>query len=306
MRNNWIGRSRSALISASQGPSWGYRRGSMPAVEPTVLACLGLLATLDGPRDPARSLVARAADLLVTVQREDGSLGVGASVPAPGWSTPYALLLWQAIGSYEEPRRKAVDWLLREKVDAPPRPTGIEDGVVAHDTTIRGWPWVEGTHSWVEPSSLGLLAIGRDRGVSHARCSDSVRLLIDRQIESGGWNYGNRAVFGQMLRPQPAPTGLALLALARAGASRSAIERSASYLLGTRPQIGAASSLGWGILGLRAWESRATGLSDRLRASAERAIERDDLATRLGLLLIAVGENALDLLGLSPARSPRP
>jgi hypothetical protein len=293
-------------MSAADGPSWGYRRGSVPAVEPTALACLGLLATMDGPRDPARVLVARAADWLATVQRKDGSLGVSASVPAPGWSTPYALLLWQAHGSHEVPRRRAVEWLLKERVDAPPRPTGIERGVVSDDTTIRGWPWVEGTHSWVEPSALALLAAGREVGVSHPRCSDAVRLLIDREVGSGGWNYGNGAVFGRMLRPQPAPTGLTLLALARAGASRDVVDRAASYLLGVLPEIGAASSLGWGMLGLRAWGSLPEGLIDRLRVSAERILTRDDLATRLGLLLLAGSEDALELLGLSPARSQVP
>ena len=39
-------------------------------------------------------------------------------------------------------------------------------------------------------------------------------MIIDRALPHGGWNYGNKVVFGHELRPQPGPTGMALLALA--------------------------------------------------------------------------------------------
>src|SRR5262249_10379671 len=134
-------------------------------------------------------------------------------------------------------------------------PTTPENrGVIGHDTSLIGWPWVEGTHSWLEPTALAILALAGEGLGDHPRVRDGVRLILDRAIPSGGWNYGNKAVFGRMLRPQPGPTGMALLALAgRAGGQASpAVTRALDYLRGTLPAVRAAVSLGWGVLGLRA------------------------------------------------------
>ena len=38
-----------------------------------------------------------------------------------------------------------------------------------------GWPWVDGTHSWVEPTALALLVMGREGLSGHSRAREGVR-----------------------------------------------------------------------------------------------------------------------------------
>jgi hypothetical protein len=297
MDDGWIDRARRALVALAVGDAWGYHRGGPAAVEATALAALGLLATDgDGGR---RSLAVRAGDRLASLQRPDGSLGVTADLPTPGWATPFASILWQALGAHHPARRRAADWLLGERVDTPPRPADPRP-IAGHDTSIPGWPWVEGTHSWIEPTALALLALAREGRAGHPRAVDGVRLLRDRAIATGGWNYGNTAVFGRSLRPQPAPTGLALLALARSGEDRAIVEPALAYLRQALPTIRAPASLAWGLLGLLAWDSAPSDRAGWLAEAAAGAIPRDDAAPRLGLLLLASSDSALSYF-LPPA-----
>ena len=76
-------------------------------------------------------------------------------------------------------------------------------------------PMAEGTHSWIEPTAFHALALKATARGEHPRAREAITLLLDRQLPSGGCNYGNTAVLGQMLRPHVQPTGIALLALAR-------------------------------------------------------------------------------------------
>jgi hypothetical protein len=46
-----------------------------------------------------------------------------------------------------------------------------------------------------------------------SRIFEAERLLLDRAIAAGGWNYGNAALFGRDLRPHMPTTALALVAL---------------------------------------------------------------------------------------------
>ena len=100
-----------------------------------------------------------------------------------------------------------------------------EQLLVGHDTTLQGWPWVVGTHSWVEPTAINVLALRSAGQAGHPRCREAVKLLLDRQLPEGGWNYGNTTVLGHVLRPQVQPTGLALAALAGETDVRSKVQR---------------------------------------------------------------------------------
>ena len=70
---------------------------------------------------------------------------------------------------------------------------------------------------------------------------------------------GNPIVFGTPLRALPAPTGLALLALAAAGKPVPAIGPAIRFLQHALSQTLAPVSLGWGLLGLRAWGAEPRG-----------------------------------------------
>ena len=132
-------------------------------------------------------------------------------------------------------------------------------------------------------------------GLKHARVQEGLRLLRDRAIESGGWNYGNKSTYGRVLRAYPATTGLALLALANTGPCGDLAKEGARYLLETLPRVRAAGSLGWGLLGLRAW-GRSPEQADRWLARALANLAgRPDAAPRLAILLLAAGEKSLEL-----------
>jgi hypothetical protein len=303
MDDGWIDRARRRLVALADRGCWGYRLGAPASAEASALAALGLLATAPASDADAWSLASRAGERLTRLQGDDGSLGPLANLPAPGWATPFSLLLWQALGGFEDPRRRATRWLLRERVATTPRP-GEAGGITGHDPSIPGWPWVEGVHAWVEPTAVAILALAREGVAAHPRVADGLRFFHDRAIATGGWNYGNTVVFGHTLRPQPAPTGLALLALAACGASRGDVGPSLAYLRDVLPGIRAASSLGWGVLGLRAWGEAPAASSEWLAESAAACLARDDAAPRLGLLLLASAESGLDLLLTRSARRP--
>jgi hypothetical protein len=297
MSGTWIETARATLLQlrdASAG--WGQRVGSAPHVEPTVLACLGLLASGRAPgtaTPPAE--VRAAADWLASLQARNGSLGVSAALSAPGWTTAHGLLLWAALGGYTAQRERAARWLLDQKGVATPLLPPSER-IVGHDTTLVGWPWVDDTHSWLEPTAWAVLALRRDGRADHPRVREGLRLIRDRAIADGGWNYGNNSVFGRALRPQPGPTGLALLALAGVDGPTEAAARALRYLQAVLPGTRAAESLCWGVLALRAWGCRPEAADGWLAGACDQALRRPDPAPRLAYLLLAAGDHALELL----------
>lgn len=294
--DDWTEAARVELLGLREpGGGWSYRRGGQPSTEPTALAGLALLAT-GGPLDhPALRL---AADALIPLQRPDGSLGVSSAIREPGWTTPYALLFWKAIGRHDNCCRRAADWLLGEKGRALARSEDPKH-VAGHDTTLVGWPWVADTHSWLEPTAAAVLALGRMGLADHPRVREGLRLIRDRAVDSGGWNYGNKAVFDRGLRAQPAPTGLALLTLSGIDQQTEVVSRAVRYLRKTLPDVRASASLGWGIVGLRAWDARPVEAENWLYQAFTAVSGRPDAAPKLACLLLAAGRGTLGLFGRS-------
>jgi hypothetical protein len=95
---------------------------------------------------------------------------------------------------------------------------------------LRGWPWVEGTFSWVEPTSYALLALKGTGDLAHPRIREAERLLLDRECSDGGWNYGNRKARDTDLTSMVPTTALAAMALQHATDSGPAIGRSLELL----------------------------------------------------------------------------
>jgi hypothetical protein len=278
-------------------PGWGYRPESAASAEPTVLAGLALLAISAGAPSPeCHGAIDAATSWLASLQNADGSVGISAALPAPHWSTALALLFWKACDAQAPACRRAAAWLLSQQGRAWKRP---EDSVFGHDTAIPGWAWVEGTHSWLEPTSWAILALQRAGEGDHARVADGRRLIRDRALRNGGWNYGNSQVFGTDLRPQPGPTGLALLALAGTDGPQSPqIERGCAYLEHILPETRAPQSLCWGILGLAACSRRPPAADVWLESATEKALTRSDRSVQLAYLLLATAPRALSVLGI--------
>jgi hypothetical protein len=293
---DWTDRARFELqaLRGRRG-KWGYKKGGAPAVEPSVLSSLGLFAS--GNRGPAASDLAgaeAAAEWVAAIQHPDGSLPVSEDIAIPGWTTPYALFLWHAVPGFEESQRRARAWLLGLQGKTLPRSESIT-GVIGHDATARGWPWVENTHSWVEPTALATLALCREGLHDHGRVKAGIHLILNRALESGGWNYGNPAVLGRALRAQPGPSGLALLALAAHGDDSPECRRGIDYLRQALRDVRAGTSLGWGILALRAWDACPPEAATWLGESYRRFGARPDGVVSLALLLLASSETGLDL-----------
>lgn len=237
---NWL---PIALDQLAEQPVLGYLPGGKPATEPTALAALALAA--HGHLPPAQT----AAQWLQDQQTAGGAVGVRAGEAEPGWPTSLAVLAWAAADRHRwtDAIARAVSWLLSHRGKAIPRSPEF-----GHNTELIGWAYAENTHSWVEPTSLAVLALCAAGRRDEPALGEAVTLLLDRQLPGGGWNYGNTYVLGQLIRPHLQPTGLALLALATAGTQRSAIDRSASWLAGQLGPQTPALSLGWSLLGLRA------------------------------------------------------
>lgn len=221
---------------------------------------------------------------LAKEQKEDGRVSITADHPEAFWPTALAALAWQGAAAYNKYQSLAIDFLLKNSGTHSPR---HPDSPVSHDSSIPGWPWVENTHSWVEPTALALFVLRLSENINHQRARQAILLLLDRQLPSGGWNYGNTRVFGQELNPLPASTGLALQALTGL-VEHAEIERSLVWIerniVTTRTPI----SLAWGLLGLSAWNRRPRYAKDLIAT----AIERQQIfgyypTTHLSLLLLA-------------------
>lgn len=280
-------------------PGWGYHPGSEPYVESTVLCCLGLLSVDQSAETLA--VARQASEWLAFLQQSDGSLGLSASLSTPNWTTSYAILLWATDEKFRLPRARAANWLIRQRGSTFPRDS---KGVLKHDPSIPGWPWVAATHSWVEPTSMAIMAMRRHGLRNHERVRDGLRLIRDRSVAAGGWNYGNSAIYGTDLRPLVIPTGMALLALAGSQEKDSTVARAIEYLSQALPQIRSPQSLCWGLLGLSAWGIRPADASNWIKSSFQIVSSLRDVSYQMAHLLLAVGEGSLAVFGVNPSAVP--
>jgi hypothetical protein len=305
LSHHWTREARSDLL-ALRSPlgNWGYKKGATAFVEPSLLSALGLLAS--GDDDSAASDLARAhttALWVAGIQRADGSIPVSAEVQSPAWTTPLALLFWSGFSCFESSRRRARNWLIKVEGRTLPRDDpGAR--LFGHDSTAVGWPWIPGTHSWIEPTAMAILALCREGLSHHQRAVAGIHLILDRSLKSGGWNYGNPAVFGRELRSQPGPTGVALLALSANRQDSPECRRGIDYLRRTLGDVRSGVSLGWGVLALRAWEACPGDAHTWLSESYRKYRARRDQPMSLALLLLAASERGLDLLAKSPQSAP--
>ena len=189
-------------------------------------------------------------DYLVASQHEDGRVCLDANHPEAFWPTPLALLAWQASPAHSSHYQKAIEFLLNSSGEHWAKQN---KSPVKHDTSLRGWPWIDQTHSWVESTSMTMIALHLAGKGNHPRLRESTELLLDRQLPHGGWNYGNTEVFGQELRPSPEDTGAALSALA-GRIKETHVKLSLRYLVNRIQTIRSPISMGWSLLGLNAWD----------------------------------------------------
>ena len=223
-------------------------------------------------------------------QGEDGRVWMDRDHPDAYWPTPLAILAWRDSPANRLAQSRAIRFLL----DA----TGVHyhrrpDDPLAHNTFLKGWPWIARTHSWIEPTALGVAALQATGLGWHDRVREAVLMMLDRQLPHGGWNYGNTLVFGQELHPMPESTGAALAGLA-GQVPQNQVALSLEYLLGAVGRLRTPLSLGWALLGLAAWgrtPANSAALVERCLANQTRYGPYDTSA--LSLLFLAASGGGL-------------
>jgi uncharacterized protein (DUF362 family) len=192
--------------SACAEGGWGYTAEQPAHLEPT---CLTLLALASQPEHYA-SVIASGRGWLRQCAAEDGTYRLGRGRPEAIWPTALVLFVQAILGDDADALQQAAAALLGRKGK---QTNSNDEGISDIDERLIGWPWAEGNFSWVEPTAwacLALRCVGQSR---HPRVEEGLRMLLDRTLESGGINYGNRRIFGISLEPIPTPTALTLLAL---------------------------------------------------------------------------------------------
>src|SRR6516164_911681 len=131
---------------ACPGGGWGYVADRSAHLEPT---CLALLALSSQPQRFAAELEA-GQNWLRQCATGDGAYHLERGRPEAVWPTALVLFVQATLGHDAKSLHATAAALLARKgrqMDAP-----AEDDVNDVDGRLLGWPWAEGTFSWVEPT----------------------------------------------------------------------------------------------------------------------------------------------------------
>lgn len=281
---SWVEAALTSLFAARNADGgWPYRAGQASATEPTALTLLALA----GENIDDGSL-STAVDWLLARQGADGLFTASVNHRDASWFSPLAGLAIHRQG-YTAASQSAVDALLEIRVftlanaDTP--------SVFGYDTSIPGWPWTPGDFSFTEPTCLAMIFLKRLGYFDSARVRDGARMLRDRALPGGGWNYGEPQVLGGDLFPTVTPTALALLALIDEPDDITAA--GLNWLLAQRGRISSLPSLGWATTALNVigqldneWRTAVVGRWEELPP-----VRRGPMETSLCLLGLTDRQN---------------
>lgn len=234
MADSYLG-VRLDILRRSQNPDggWSYYCGKQSWLEPTFYGAL----VLHG--DPAAD---RAWSLLKSWQAPDGSWPPTYGAAVSGWGTALCLTLAHIRGDLDGSYLKGIAYLLKTAGTeselwrrALARLGFVDPG---RNLNLKGWPWKEGTSSWVEPTAHTLIALKKAYAQLPApELSERVRsgeaLLLDVRCKDGGWNYGSPWALGEDQRSYPETTALALLGLQGRAEAGSSVDLAKSWLRDT-------------------------------------------------------------------------
>ena len=227
---------------------WGYSPAGGAFLEPTAAV---LFALQHSPL--AKQAVEEAVSWILSFQNPDGGWGICAQDGESGWQTAWAVYALSQLGGAEAEMQRGLRWLLDEDVmqytDSELLSAG--EAVAQIDFSIRGWPWLPGKSSWVEPSALTLLALAKNSlqaGVL-TRVNEAVLYLKDRRCSGGGWNVGNPVMFEALLPARINPTAWAVLALAETSPQDILLE-DVQILHEEMHRDGGTMGFAWGLMAL--------------------------------------------------------
>jgi uncharacterized protein (DUF362 family) len=247
---------------ACPGGGWGYAPGQSAHLEPTCLALLAL------SREPHRfeAALKSGLDWLRQCAAGDGTYRLARGRPEAVWATALVLFVQTVLNQDATARNETAAALLARK--GRQADNRDNEDINDIDGNLIGWPWAEGNFSWVEPTAWACLALRRAGQGEHPRVLEGLDLLLDRALEEGGVNYGNRRIFGIALEPIPGPTALMLLAL-QGRPEHPRIAAAVQYLRRQAQTGEDLEHLCWARLALDVYHDR-TGMSDTLDALDER------------------------------------
>lgn len=210
-----LGESLRSSVNGDGG--WPYFSGKTSRIEPTSWAVLALVSGASGRSENADV----ALRLMAGWGRHSGLLSEAPGLPANLASNGIAAVAIQRVLAGHSAGPELTQVTLDALLEGILTTAGLrfpESARVEQDNQLSGWPWSQGTFSWVEPTAWCLLALKKagdspPRTGADARITEADRLLADRCCKSGGWNYGNSNVLGKELHPYVPATALALLAL---------------------------------------------------------------------------------------------
>ncbi len=186
---------------------WGYAPNQSAHLEPTCLALLALA------REPERfkAVLDGGKAFLQKCAVGDGTYRIERGRDEAVWPTSMVLYTLATLGAPADELKRTAAVLLGLQGNHIPDASDKEIHDI--DLTIVGWPWADGNFSWAEPTAWACVALRRAGFGEHARVKDGIRLLVDRALDEGGINYGNRRILGRILEPIPGPTALMLFAV---------------------------------------------------------------------------------------------
>ena len=248
MADSYLG-VRLDILRRSQNPDggWSYYNGKQSWLEPTFYGAL----VLHG--DPA---AARAWSLIKSWQQADGSWPPTAGAAISGWGAALCLTLAHLRGDVDGTYMKGVAYLLKTAGTESElwRRALARIGFVnpGRDLSLKGWPWKEGTSSWVEPTALTLIALKKASALLPApelaeRIRSGEALLLDVRCKDGGWNFGSPWTLGEDQRSYPETTALALLGLQGRAEAGSSVDLAKRWL----PETPSSLARAWITIALR-------------------------------------------------------
>lgn len=251
---------------------WGYDADGEGFIEPTAAVLLALHQTPQANQVEEEAL-GKAVEWTVRSQNSDGGWGICPLDRESGWQTAWAVYALGKLGQAEAERLQGLQWLLGEEVmqytDSELLSAG--EAVAKIDFSIRGWPWLPGESSWVEPSALTLLALTTNPSLAGStdRVKEAVLYLRDRRCTGGGWNVGNPVMFDALFPARINPTAWAVLALAEVS-PKDILPEDLQVLREEMHRDGGTMGFAWGLIALHKLGDEDAEASARL-ASLQQA-----------------------------------
>lgn len=276
-----------ASLAHPQG-GWGYAPGQPPHLEPT---CLALLA-LNLEQERFGEVITLAQKFVASCAGPDGGYRLAHGRPEAVWPTALVLFVQAALGAPAEVLDRPTQRLMStrgRKIDNP------EAGELQDiDMTLVGWPWAENNFSWAEPTAWACLALRAVGLGKHQRVLEGIFLLLDRAMDEGGINYGNRRVLGRSTEPIPTVTALFLLAVQ--GQNHPRIDAALRYLM-EAAQGNDLEHLAWSKLALDVYRDRP-GVAEYLKDLDDRIQKAQEDRKKIPWVQPAVVREALAALAL--------